>query len=393
MDRHQADLLTRQGINALRQGDAAQARTCFAAIAEAPPPGEAAPWFLLAQACQALGDTPAFSSALTALLAAEPRHLGGLLMMAQLKAAQGDSRAASSFYTTALAVAHHAGPAQVPQGLVPLLQQGERHLQQAQRDYAQFLSEQLASEGIEPGAISPRVDLALDLLLGRKQLFVQEPTSFYFPGLPQRQFYESSEFAWAEGFEAAAPEMLAELETLLNGQPGDFAPYVQTSADRPAAANHLRDDPSWGAHYLWAQGAIVPDHAALAPATLRALERAPMPVIAERSPMALYSLLRPGTHIKPHNGMLNTRLICHLPLITNDGCALRVGNETRRWQQGKLVIFDDSFEHEAWNRGEATRIILLFEIWRPEISADERRALTAVFGAISAYGGLPPDQG
>lgn len=118
-----------------------------------------------------------------------------------------------------------------------------------------------------------------------------------------------------------------------------------------------------------------------------------MPVITERSPMALYSLLRPGTHIKPHNGMLNTRLICHLPLITNQACALRVGNETRGWEQGKLLIFDDSIEHEAWNRGDATRIILLFEIWRLEISADERRALTAVFGAISAYGGLPRDQG
>ena len=126
---------------------------------------------------------------------------------------------------------------------------------------------------------------------------------------------------------------------------------------------------------------------------MAALATAPMPVIAARSPMALYSLLRPGTHIRPHNGMLNTRLICHLPLITNADCAIRVGNETRTWQQGRLLIFDDSIEHEAWNRGQATRIILLFEIWRPEISRDERKALTAIFEAITAYGGLPPDQG
>lgn len=393
MDRQQADLLTRQGITALRQGDAAQARSCFASVASTPPPGESPPWFLLAQACQALGDLEGQDQALTALLGAEPRHLGGLLLMARCKAAQGDSRAASSFYTTALAVADHAGAAKVPQGLVPLLEQAQRYLQQAQGEYARFLSERLAAEGIASGAVSPRVDLALDLLLGRKQLYVQEPTSFYFPGLPQRQFYERHEFDWAEAFEAAAPEMLAELEALLDRQPGDFAPYVQTRPDRPAAANHLRDDSSWGAHYLWEQGAIVPDHAALAPATLRTLALPPMPVIAERSPMALYSLLRPGTYIKPHNGMLNTRLICHLPLITNPDCALRVGNETRSWQQGKLLIFDDSIEHEAWNRGDSTRIILLFEIWRPEITVDERRALTAVFEAISAYGGLPRDQG
>ncbi|MFN3820464.1 aspartyl/asparaginyl beta-hydroxylase domain-containing protein [Blastomonas sp.] len=393
MDRQQADLLTRQGITALRQGDAAQARFCFASVASTPPPGEDAPWFLLAQACQALGDIEGQDQALTALLASDPRHLGGLLLMAGCKAAQGDSRAASSFYTTALAVADHAGAAQVPQGLVPLLHQAQHYLQQAQGEYGRFLAERLAAEGIQPGAVSPRVDLALDLLLGRKQLYVQEPTSFYFPGLPQRQFYEGHEFDWAEAFEAAAPDMVAELEDLLGRQPGDFAPYVQTRPDRPAAANPLRDDPSWGAHYLWEQGAIVADHAALAPVTMRALELPPMPVITERSPMALYSLLRPGTHIKPHNGMLNTRLICHLPLITNPDCAIRVGNETRSWQRGKLLIFDDSIEHEAWNRGGDTRIILLFEIWRPEISDDERRALTVVFEAISAYGGLSRDQG
>lgn len=393
MDRQQADILTRQAIDALRHGEAARARVWLQAIAADPPPGESPPWFLLAQACHSLGDWEGLEQALVRLLATEPRHLGGLLLMAAVKVTTGDSRAASSFYTTALAVADHVGREQVPQGLVPLLQQGQRYLQQSRHEYAAFLTESLAGKGIATGEVSPRVDIALDLLLGRRQLYVQEPTSFYFPGLPQRQFYEADEFDWACAFEAHAAGMLNELENLLDRQPGDFAPYVQTRPDRPAAANHLRDDPSWGAHYLWEQGAVVVDHAAMAPVTMRALQLPPMPVIAGRSPMALYSLLRPGTHIKPHNGMLNTRLICHLPLITNADCALRVGNETRTWEQGRLLIFDDSIEHEAWNRGGATRIIVLFEIWRPEISGDERSALTAIFEAISAYGGLPRDQG
>lgn len=386
-------MLIRQGIDALRRGDAGDARIRFAQVTAAPPPGLDPPYFLLAQACQALGDMPGQEAALVALLAADTRHLGGLLLMAQIKARQGDSRAASSFYTTALAVADHAGPSQIPQGLVPLLEQAQHYLVTAQGEYGRFLEERLAADGVATGAVSARVDLALDLLLGRKQLYVQQPTSFYFPGLPQRQFYESAEFEWAAAFEAAAPDMLAELEAVLDQRGPGFAPYVQTRPDRPAAANPLRDDPSWGAHYLWEYGEQVPDHAAQAPATLRALELPPMPVIAQRSPLALYSLLRPSTHIKPHHGMLNTRLICHMPLITNDRCALRCGNETRSWQQGRLMIFDDSIEHEAWNRGDATRIIVLFEIWRPEISLDERRALTAVFEAISAYGGLPRDQG
>jgi len=57
------------------------------------------------------------------------------------------------------------------------------------------------------------------------------------------------------------------------------------------------------------------------------------------------------------------------------------------------LIFDDSFEHEAWNKSNETRVILLFEIWRPEISPDERAALTTIFETINDYHGAPEDAG
>ena len=101
--------------------------------------------------------------------------------------------------------------------------------------------------------------------------------------------------------------------------------------------------------------------------------------------MALYSVLEPGTHIAPHYGLLNTRLICHIPLILPPDCALRVGGETRPWQAGEALVFDDSFEHEAWNRSDRRRVVLLFEIWRPEISEAERSALTTIFESINEY--------
>jgi aspartyl/asparaginyl beta-hydroxylase (cupin superfamily) len=126
---------------------------------------------------------------------------------------------------------------------------------------------------------------------------------------------------------------------------------------------------------------------------MQALHHAPMPLIDQRSPIALWSLLKPGTHIQPHHGLLNTRLICHIPLIVPQGCAIRVGNETRSWREGEALIFDDSFEHEAWNKSNDTRVILLFEIWRPEISLEERAALTTIFGTINDYQGVPEDAG
>ena len=109
-----------------------------------------------------------------------------------------------------------------------------------------------------------------------------------------------------------------------------------------------------------------------------------------RSPSVLFSLLRPGAHIPPHTGLTNTRLICHLPLIVPPECALRVGNDTRTPIEGKAWVFDDTMQHEAWNRSDRARVILLFEVWRPELTEEERALVTAMFEAVDAYSGEKP---
>jgi aspartyl/asparaginyl beta-hydroxylase (cupin superfamily) len=83
----------------------------------------------------------------------------------------------------------------------------------------------------------------------------------------------------------------------------------------------------------------------------------------------------------------NTRAIVHLPLIVPEGCGFRVGGETRAWREGEAFAFDDTIEHEAWNGSDATRIILLFDVWRPELDTAERAALRAMFAAIDALNG------
>jgi aspartyl/asparaginyl beta-hydroxylase (cupin superfamily) len=107
----------------------------------------------------------------------------------------------------------------------------------------------------------------------------------------------------------------------------------------------------------------------------------------------MFSLLRPGARIPPHTGEVNTRLICHLPLIVPAGCSLRVGNDTRALVEGKAWVFDDTMEHEAWNPSDQSRVILLFEIWRPELDEEERRLVSAMFEAIDAYSGATPARG
>lgn len=373
--------MIRSGVAALQRGDSGEAMRLLRGAAEAgtvPPP-----WFLVAQACRHGGDETAEESALDRLLEEQPRHLGALIMRADCHLRSGDRRAASSFYATALAAAIREE--RISPAMANELRRAQATLAEMEQQYAAHLEAELTKRF--PGApLAGRVGTAIDLMLGRKQVFLQQPTAFYFPCLPQIEFYERAQFPWLAEVEAAIPAMRAEAAAVLS-QDGGFTAYVEGESNRPPAMHRLLGDPSWGAFHLWKQGEPVTANAARCPRTMAALRHVPLPQIRGRAPMALFSLLRPGAHITAHNGLLNTRLICHIPLILPGHCRLRVGNEVREWEEGKALIFDDSIEHEAWNESRGARIILLFEIWRPELSLEEREQITVLFEAIEVYGG------
>ena len=340
------------------------------------------PWLALANAEMALGRLDAAEAAMDRHLALQHRDIGGLLMKGLLRERRGDTRAASSFYTAALNqdAAYGGAPAE----LGALMAHARAAVASAQSAWMAHLE---AAAGASP---SPAIREAIDLLAGRREVDLQKPSLFYYPGLPQRRFYDPDQFAWLRPMMDLVPQMQAELHAVAgaHGAHGEgFAPYVRTSTERPAANNPLRDDPAWGAFHFWRDGAIVPENAARCPATMAALAHAPMPMIPGRAPNAIWSRLLPGTHIAPHHGMLNCRLICHIPIRTAPQCRLRVGSETRTWQDGVPLIFDDSINHEAFNDGPQARVILLFEIWRPEIDEADRIALTGLFQAIDGFAG------
>ena len=89
---------------------------------------------------------------------------------------------------------------------------------------------------------------------------------------------------------------------------------------------------------------------------------------------------------------MNLRLRVHLPLCGELGdsaaCGLRVGDETVRWTAGECLVFDDAFEHEAWNHTDVERGLLLFDVWHPEVSADERGAIRDMFEGARKQGWL-----
>mmetsp|Transcript_20554 Transcript_20554/g.41561 ORF Transcript_20554/g.41561 Transcript_20554/m.41561 type:complete len:216 (+) Transcript_20554:81-728(+) len=90
---------------------------------------------------------------------------------------------------------------------------------------------------------------------------------------------------------------------------------------------------------------------------------------------ALFSRLTPGTHLKAHCGPTNTHLTCHLGLRVPTGCRIRAGAETRAWEEGRCIIFDDSFEHEVWHDGDAVRVVLLVRFWHPDVVPAQRAAI------------------
>lgn len=380
----QADIqaLAQAGVTALRAGDAGAARRSFEAVVEA---GRATPqlWLFLAQACEQLQDWPATGGALDRVLAADHLNLYALTMKGDLLSRLGDDRAATAWYGQAVRAAAEAGP--LSPDLAQRIQRAADAKAATDARFDAHLQGALAAAGVDRAAIPSRFGEALDIMTGRAQPYFQEPKSFFYPGLPHIAFYEPGDFPWLVEIEAMASAMRAEVEAVLAADSG-IVPYVEKPKDRPARPHSLLDDARWSAFHLWQGGEPVAANAARCPVTMAALEKAPIPRIRGRSPMALFSILKPGTHIEPHSGFLNTRLICHIPLIVPEGCRLRVGNETRTVEAGKALLFDDSIEHEAWNDGVAPRAILLFEVWRPELSEGERQALTAMFDAIGGYG-------
>lgn len=376
-----------EGARAVREGRPAEALAAFQTIVDA---GQAAApvWIGLAMAQRDLGDRAAELTALQQALKLEPRNLHALIQTADHHAAAGDARAASSFYDAVVKMAW-AGPVEAP--LQPEIDRAMRMRAHYSGLYEAHLRQVLDS----PDLVGPqgrRARKSLDLLLGKTELYLQQPKGFYFPELPNVEYADRAAFPWLDRVEAATGDIRAEVMRILE-EDSAFEPYIQAEANRPFFDDHgMLGNPSWSAFYLWKGGEPVAENAARCPATMAALSDAPLCRVPGRTPSILFSLLRPGAHIAPHHGFTNARFICHLPLIVPEGCAMRVGGETRAWTEGQACVFDDSIEHEAWNRNpDKLRVVMIFDVWRPELTAVERELVSSILQAVDTYGAGPDD--
>jgi aspartate beta-hydroxylase len=321
------------------------------------------------------------------LLRHEPWNVMALVQKGRCRLSAGDHRGAVPFFKSALHWLARRG--NQPED-APWIRAAEEGMAEAGRLFESHLEAALTRNGFPRDRRPGRFQDSLDILMGRRsvRLELQRPGGYYYPGLPQRRYYERHEFAWAAELEALTPMIREELMAWL-AQEDRFSPYMVSDPSRPPGDFHgLVDNPDWSTLYLWQNGAPVAEHVARCPRTFEAMQAVDLPFITTRAPAVLFSRLAAGARIPPHSGVMNARLICHLPLVVPPGCAFRVGGEVREWREGELLIFDDSIEHEAWNDGASDRIVLIFDVWRPELTADERQAVAALFAAVDSY--APP---
>ena len=349
--------------------------------------------------CRAsLGDPAGARPALEAAVRARPDDPAVRLCLAEA-VDEIDARAALPLYFRSVCDAQNRGQwlsdATTP---VPLRDRVKHAMQRIdggrQALFQQVLEPHVAAFG--PDSLR-RVADALMLYLGLRPAPPadprQRPKFFWMPSLPPTAFFDRALFPWYEALEAQAPAIREEMLARL-AEPKDFEPFLGTS-DKAVEAQYLAGDAAsraWDAYFFFRHGERFDAHHAACPRTSQALGDVPLTRIRHHAPEVLFSVLAPQSHITPHHGVTNTRVVTHLPLLIPEGdCALVVGGETHRWQQGRCITFDDTFLHEAWNRTSATRVVMILDTWNPHLDEAERitlKDLVETIGDFNAAAGI-----
>lgn len=191
----------------------------------------------------------------------------------------------------------------------------------------------------------------------------QFPGNRYFPELESRPIYHEDKPWFVELLEENADGIREEVESLQNQREHGFQ-----------QVNEKLYTGTWDQVFFYSNGRRIPSTAELFPFTSSVIDQIP-----EATSMTMgcttFSWLQPGTVVVPHCGPTNARLRCHLGLRVPDGAKFRIGDEWTGWEEGKCLVFDDSFEHEVIHEGHESRVILLMDFWHPDVTEEQKKSL------------------
>ncbi len=379
-------LLNARGMLALADHDYPIAIDCFACAAQADPQ-EPALYLNLAAAHRGNRDDVGERAALQAALDIDQRQLTVQLRTAELLERQGKLSAAAKHWGAVVQLGQ--GLDAPSPGIVEAVTRGQVFLSEHNKIYAAALEAELAG-AMPDDARGRRFRACVDHMLGRRRVYKNECAGVYYPFLPADEFFDAHLFPWFSRLEAKTADIRAEALALLDSANEALRPYVRLDAGTPENKwSSLDGSLDWGACFLWEYGVRNDAICALCPTTAAAIEAIPQNRVPGRAPSAFFSILSPGAHIPPHTGVTNTRTIIHLPLVVPPDCNFRVGGETRGWVEGQAFAFDDTIEHEAWNRSDERRIVLILDVWNPHLTGEEQDWLAKLF-AVADRGLVSP---
>ncbi len=376
-------------LSALRSGRAQQAVDLLHRAALAAP-DDAITRHHLGRALEAAGDLAAASRAHEAAVRLRPEFAVARLYWAVCVERAGQIDQAVLQYVRALNDAQNAGrwltPDSTPLTLRPLVEHAVVTVRERRSAAYNALFEPLVTRFGSDSLV--RVAQVLRIYFKQEAAVFpdprQRPTFLFMPGLPTAPYLDRALFPWMERLESETRHIQAELTNLLPHSQGGERVFTSDELEQ-ANLRGIGTAPSWTGYYFYRYGQRREQNCADCPRTTRALERLPLSRVRDHGPEVLFSVFTPGTHLLPHRGVTNTRLVGHLPLVVPEDCALNVGGEIHSWVEGRAVVFDDTYEHEAWNRSTRTRVVLIFDIWNPYLSEVEREAFATLIGAIGDF--------
>jgi beta-hydroxylase len=170
-------------------------------------------------------------------------------------------------------------------------------------------------------------------------------------------FFPVERFPWIQHVEENWTVIREELERVLDDHAG-LANFQDISKDQI----EITDDDRWKTFFLYGYGFKAKLGVEMCPRTAALMEQIP------GMKTAMFSILSPRKHILDHRGPYKGVLRYHLGLIVPsdaEACRIRVGDDIRHWQEGKSLVFDDTFNHEVWNDTDETRVVLFVDVLRP----------------------------
>jgi aspartate beta-hydroxylase len=332
------------------------------------------------QACQEL----------EALLRLDPDNLSARLHLGLYLSELGDVPAACRQYALAMRAAERSKPGAITPQLQYLLNGANRLLadlrEKAYRDEVAGLRAEHGDAALQ------RIDHAIEIYTRKRKAEYahpkQRPATIYIPDMIPRPFFEREDFPWIGELEAATDTIREELLALVRADFPGFEPYIQLPGEHPSAKawGALNNSSAWSVLHLYRHGKLIEANASRCPRTMAVLSRLPLMHVPNHAPEVVFSVLKPGAHIPLHYGSVNGRLIVHLPLIVPENCgALCAAGEARAWQEGRCLVFDDSIEHEAWNHSDQIRIVMLIDIWNPQLTPVEQAAFSGALKSIDEF--------